>query len=67
MADTLIPTAEDFLDDASARLDRLTPKLSPLVRHEDVDTVAACRELHRILAQHNAALRILAEQQAAQR
>lgn len=60
MADLLAPpTAAEFLDDAAARLDRLTRTLSSC-RWEDVDTVAAVRELHRILAQHNAALRLIA-------
>lgn len=52
-----LPTVADFLDDATARLDRLTPRLA-LCRHEDVDTVAAVRELHRIAAQLAAALRM---------
>jgi hypothetical protein len=58
---TSIPTVADYLDDASERLDALTPRLA-VRRHEDVDTVAAVRELHRVLAQHNAALRLLAQQ-----
>ncbi len=52
---TDLPTVADFLDDATARLDRLTPRLA-LCRHEDVDTVAAVRELHRIAALLAAAL-----------
>lgn len=52
-----LPTVADFLDDATARLDRLTPRLAPC-RHEDVDTVAAVRDLHRITALLAAALRM---------
>lgn len=53
--ETLTPTVEELLDDATTRLDRLLPHLRP-------GTVAW--ELHRIAAQHNAALRAIAERAA---
>jgi hypothetical protein len=49
---TSIPTVADYLDDATDRLDRLTR----------VEMTPAEYALWRVLAQHNAALRLLAQQ-----
>lgn len=57
---TDLPTVGDFLTDATARLDGLTARLA-VRRHEDIGTVAAVRELTRIVAQLAAAVRALAE------
>lgn len=61
---TDLPTAAEFLADATARLDRLTTTLA-VRRWEDADPVTAVRELTRIVAQLAAALRILTESEAA--
>lgn len=58
-----LPTAAEFLADATARLDRLTTTLA-VRRWEDADPVTAVRELTRIVAQLAAALRILTESEA---
>lgn len=55
-----LPTAAEFLADATARLDRLTTTLA-VRRWEDADPVTAVRELTRIVAQLAGALRILTE------
>lgn len=53
---TDLPTVGDFLTDAQTRLDALTARLA-VRRWEDIDPVAAVRELTRIVAQLAAAIR----------
>lgn len=54
------PTVADFLADASDRLESTACLLSAR-RWEDVDPVAAVRELSRAVAALNGAVRVLAE------
>lgn len=60
---TGLPTAADFLADASDRLES-TARLLSARRWEDVDAVAAVRELSRAVAALNGAVRVLAEDPA---
>lgn len=53
---TALPTVADFLADATDRLETVALLLSA-PRWEDIDPVAAVRELHRAVAALNAALR----------
>lgn len=61
---TDLPTVQEFLGTAAARLETVTALLAPR-RWEDVDPVAAVRELTRVVAQLTAALRILTASEAA--
>ena len=54
-----VPTVADFLADASDRLES-TARLLSARRWEDVDPVAAVRELSRAVAALNGAVRVLA-------
>lgn len=54
------PTVADFLADATDRLES-TARLLSARRWEDIDPVAALRELHRAVAALNAAVRHLAQ------
>lgn len=58
------PSVADFLADASGRLESTALLLSAR-RREDVDPVAAVRELSRAVAALNGAVRVLAEDPAA--
>lgn len=55
-----VPSVADFLADASDRLES-TARLLSARRWEDIDPVAAVRELHRAVAALNGAVRVLAE------
>lgn len=57
---TGLPTVADFLADASDRLES-TARLLSARRWEDIDPVAAVRELSRAVAALNGAVRVLAE------
>ena len=58
------PSVADFLADASDRLES-TARLLSARRWEDIDPVAAVRELSRAVAALNGAVRVLAEDPAA--
>lgn len=61
---TDLPTVADFLADASDRLESTALLLSAR-RWEDIDPVAAVRELSRAVAALNGAVRVLTEGPAA--